>query len=988
MPDVLEASPVPQWPVSDETVYQTVAQVMESDLLATTIVGADDGRIVWANEHFTTLTGYRADELLGRTHDLLHGPGTDLDAVAQAQAQVRAGSPAPLTVIQYRKDGTPFWSRLVAIPVSDHDTGQTLYHAVVHFEATDEIFHERTQSAQDAIIENRADRLELITRVVSAMSEHVDDYRQAAGALARTAIPGLADWGYLVLFDDDGHQDFFTVVAADPAKAASARTVEAGLPRWMGDTPWAGQVPRLNQALKAKPGDPLLPVTVDMDRLTALVDSRRSMDALYDLGIGAWLPVPLHTRDRTLGLMVLEARNLDRFDVPTLVTAVLLRDRVGPVLSSIRRFQTERAAPPARPEHDGTELTRHVEQIVTEKRARLAGRGHSKPEPVEEHLPPPVARMFDGTELPLDDSVGLAVAVRALRTSRMPVLVTSALNGEVVWANDPYCQMVGWSRAELVGGSWETVHTEQPDEAHAARLIDSLHAGNLEAMTMLNRRKDGTRFWSRMIVTPVRDDDGEITHFVAVHADATGTVVTEHVQAAEAELAANRNRRLELITGALDALTEQVDLHQAADALARTAIPELADWGFVVLFDDDGRPGYFTDVVADPAKQESARAVRHDLPRWMEHHQALRAMMQAQPEDLVLPQLVDIGLLETTIPSRRVLDALDDLGLGARLPVPLFARNRTLGLMVLEARDPDRFDVPTVVTTTLLRGRVGTMLDNIRLYQAERQAALTLQRRLLPPTTMVDGLDTAMVYQPSANRAEVGGDWYDVFPLGERGTMLAVGDVVGHDMSAAAAMGQLSVLLRARSWSTASPGPALQTILRALAGMHWDDVASVVCLRWQTTADGCHVEYANLGHPAPFVRLPDGRVYRMRPAHGAPLGVHDPEVEIGQDELDLPAGSVVVLYTDGLVERRDRSLEDGLAALARALRTAPDGTAAQIRDHLLTTLVRDQPEDDVCLLVVRGPGPQQTADRRVGASRRTYRALLPLDDTGKVCAPR
>jgi len=564
------------------------------------------------------------------------------------------------------------------------------------------------------------------------------------------------------------------------------------------------------------------------------------------------------------------------------------------------------------------------------------------------------AQPLDGrdTTLPVDDSVGLAIAARALRSSRLPVLVTDTTTGEIVWANEPYCQMVGWPQAELVGRGWETVHTQQPDEAYAAQMIDMLLAGESVTMTLLNRRKDGTRFWSRMIVTPVCDPGGEVTHCLAVHADATGTVVTEHAQAAEAELAANRSSRLELITQAVDVLTGHVDLHEAADALARTAIPELADWGFVVLLDEGGKPEHVTGiVVADPAKHESARVAEADLPRWVSQY----PMQSVQPEGLALPQLVDVALLEKTISSKRVLDALYDLGLGARLPVPLYARDRTLGLMVLESRDLDRFDVPTIVTTTLLRHRVGTVLDNIRLYQAERNAALTLQQRLLPPTMTVDDLDTAVVYRPSGNSAEIGGDWYDVFPLGERGTMLAVGDVVGHDMSAAAVMGQLSVLLRARSWTSASPGPTLSTIACALDGMRWDDVASVVCLRWQPTADGGgHVEYTNLGHPAPFVRLPDGSVYQMRGAHSLPLGLHDPAVDVGQDELDLPAGSVVVLYTDGLVERRDRSLEEGLAELAQALRDAPDGSAAQIRDHLLQTLVDGRSEDDLCLLVVRG----------------------------------
>ncbi len=916
MADSLQAPLPPEAPYSEETIRLMVAQALTSGQVAVVVTRADDGHpIVWADDSFTALTGYPLDETLGRSHVFLHGPGTDEESVARMRARMHGDDATTNTLLLYRKGGTPFWDRVVIVPIHD-STGQTTHHAHIHTDATADIVREWTLAAEDALAENRADRLELNNLVVGAMTEHVD-YRQAAAALARTAIPQLADWGILILFDDDGRPDLLTVVAADPAKSAVTRTVEANLRDRMSRFPLTYLLPGLDRALSSQPWEPIPPVPVDLGLLAERVDSAAAMQALYDLGLGARLPVPLNTPARLLGLMVLEARNPDRFDVPTVVTTTLLRSRVTSVLDKIRHYQERRPTDPTSPPR------RRSATVDTGPR--------------------------------VDDSAGMEIAVRALRTSELPVLVTDTMTGKIVWANDPYCRMVGWSQAELVGRSWQTVHASQPDEAYTAQKIDALMAGSTVTTTQLSRRKDGTRFWSRMTVTPVHDARGEITHTFAVHAEATETVVTEHVQAAEAELAANRGNRLELITQAVDALTGQDDYHQAAEALARVAVPELADWGFIVLFGDDGRPDHVTDIVADPAQHASARTARRDLRSWLAPSCGLTATPhKARPDDLLVPQPFDVDRLDTVVPDRLVMEALHDLGLGAQLAVPLFARDRTLGMLVLNAHDPDRFDVATVVTATLLRNRVGTVLDTIRLYQTERQAVLTLQHRLLPPTTTVDGLDTATVYRPSA-RAEIGGDWYDVFPLGERGTMLAVGDVVGHDMAAAAAMGQLSVLLRARSWNSGSPGTTLSILVQALDGMGWDDLASVVCMRWQPTADGgCHLEYANLGHVAPFVRLPDGSVYHLPAAHGLPLGLHDPTVDVPQDELDLPAGAVLVLYTDGLVERRDRPLKVGLADLARALRDAPDGTAAQIRDHLLARLVHEQPEDDLCLLVVRG----------------------------------
>jgi PAS domain S-box-containing protein len=904
--------------LSDKTVNQVIFRALRSGQIAIAITEADGSdQVVWANSGFTRLTGYPLYEVLGRSHSLLHGPDTDRHAVARLYSGLRTADVAPLTALLFRKDGVSFWSRMIVTPIRDED-GKITHHTVIHHDVTADVVRQRAQAAQEALVVNRADRMTLNNRVVGAMIEHVD-YHLAAEALASTAIPELADWGFVILFDDAGGPAYITRIAADPAKSQSARIVEPGLPHWVGSVAWAAQLPSPHQAFETGSDDRFLPRLVDVDHFAWTITSKHQLDALLDLGVGAQLAVPLHSRDQVTGLMMLEARNPGRFDVATVVTATQLCDRVSAVLADIRRYQAERPG-------------------LTLRTTEAGGRPGGEPDDVR--------------PVPLAVSDGLKMAFRALQAAQMPIILSSVLTGQVVWANHPYCQMVGWTQDELIGRTWETMHTEQPDEAYAARMIDSLNAGSTVSMTLLNRRKDDTRFWSRMIVAPVRDGEGRITHVLGVHFDATGSVVAEHAQVAEAELVANRSSRLELITTVLDALTDRIGLHEAADALARTAIPELADWGFVVLFDDNRRPEHWSFAAADPAKLESLRAVEQFLPGWERSYPSMAAVLDAQPDDPILPDLVDLSLLARQAGEQ--MDVLTDLGLGVRLVVPLFARDRTLGVMVLEASDPNRFDTATVVTATLLRRRASVALDNVRLYQAERAAALTLQRQLMPSAMTVPDLDTAVAYQPSGNSTEIGGDWYDVFSLGERGTILAVGDVVGHDMTAAGTMGQLSQMGRVCTWTSGSPGVSLQTMVRALDGMQWDKMASAVCIRWQATPVGGHLEYTNLGHPAPFVRLPDGTVYQMPPAHCAPLGIHDPRVEVGQDELDLPAGSVVVLYTDGLVERRDRSLEDGLAALAQALRDAPDGTAAEIRDHLLTNLVHDRPEDDVCLLVVRG----------------------------------
>ena len=566
---------------------------------------------------------------------------------------------------------------------------------------------------------------------------------------------------------------------------------------------------------------------------------------------------------------------------------------------------------------------------------------------------------------PLDERSGAELAVRAVTTSQLSIVVTAAEGDDpVVWANEGFCQLTGYAREEVLGRNCRFLQGSNTDPASVRRLADDLHAGRTAAGTLLNYHRNGTPFWNRMVITPIRDDTGRITHHMAVQTDATVQVMTERAREAELELEQSTSGRLELLAEVSDALAEHLDYREAADALADTAVPALAEWGFVALLDARGEVEHLRIATGDPAKTAAARALEGLDHTWLLGSATVREAVRADPEDVLMPRVMDTYRLVRRIGADHQA-LLEELGLGGWLLVPLFARDRTIGLLGLVQTDPDGFDVRTVVTATHLGRRVGLALDNARLYLAERRTALTLQHRLLPQVTDVPGIDVSATYLPSGQGAEVGGDWYDVLPV-EHGAVFTVGDIVGHDMTAAAAMGQVSSLLRARQWGGEPPAQALGALATMLEGLGWDDIASVVCLRCrdtlpaeqveeERTPGGVHVEYVNAGHPPPFVRLPDGTVSSLPRARTLPVGLLAPGTVVRSEELVLPFGSTVVLYTDGLVERRDRSLADGLAALEQALRDAPDGTAEQVRDHLLSALVDGTGEDDLCLLVVRYP---------------------------------
>ncbi len=214
------------------------------------------------------------------------------------------------------------------------------------------------------------------------------------------------------------------------------------------------------------------------------------------------------------------------------------------------------------------------------------------------------------------------------------------------------------------------------------------------------------------------------------------------------------------------------------------------------------------------------------------------------------------------------------------------------------------------------------------------------------------GLDHWARYLPGSTAAQVGGDWYDVFRLPDGPLGIAIGDVMGHDMAAAASMGQLRSVLQSYAWQGSEPDVVLDRLDQLVQGLDMAQLATCAYGRLELpTADGPgRLRLANAGHLPPALRRPDGTVELVaaEPALlvGAALGTDRQTVEV-----EVERGSVLVLCTDGLVEHRGRGLDEGLAALRSALAGAP-GDARGVGEHLLAELAGEL-EDDVALLVLR-----------------------------------
>ena len=240
------------------------------------------------------------------------------------------------------------------------------------------------------------------------------------------------------------------------------------------------------------------------------------------------------------------------------------------------------------------------------------------------------------------------------------------------------------------------------------------------------------------------------------------------------------------------------------------------------------------------------------------------------------------------------------------------------------------------------------------------QVAEVLQRNLLGPPPEVAHLETAVRYLPATRHAEVGGDWYDAFRVPDGRTMLVIGDVAGHDAPAAAVMAQTRGMLRAVAQSVeGSPAAVLKALDRVFANLdlHTLVTVAVATLDLRPLAAGnpapVRLQWCNAGHPPPVLICADGTVELLERTPDRLLGVST-DAERVDHEILLGPGDTLVLYTDGLVERRTVPLDDGTAWLVRELRRIGREPLDRLCDDLVAAMATDL-DDDVALLAVRLP---------------------------------
>ncbi|WP_405486735.1 SpoIIE family protein phosphatase [Streptomyces sp. NBC_00096] len=419
-------------------------------------------------------------------------------------------------------------------------------------------------------------------------------------------------------------------------------------------------------------------------------------------------------------------------------------------------------------------------------------------------------------------------------------------------------------------------------------------------------------------------------------------------------------RRLALLSEASMRVGSSLDLERTAQELADLAVPRLADAVTVDVLDvlaSGDEPGMGLTGGASlrrlgkaPLSGSRVTDILAPLGRTLvfppnaPYTQALAArqpfLIARLDEQSVAP-----AARHSAKPARLV-----GVGVHSFVMAPLVARETVIGVATFYRTRPiGPFGAEDVTLAGELAARAALSIDNARLYHREHETAVILQRSMLPQhVTPPPGITVSHRYLPASDVNEIGGDWYDVLPLAGGKAALLIGDVMGHGIAAAAVMGRLSASVRALARLDLPPVRLLHQLEAVLGDLTEPMLATFLYIVCDPATGHCTVTRA--GHPPPALVLPDGTVRLVDTPPGVPLGVGG--VAFTPTEIDVPPGSLLVLYTDGLIEARGYDLDERLAELTRHL-ADPHRQLDHLCDSLITHLVPAAADDDVALLVAR-----------------------------------
>uniref|UniRef100_A0AAU3H4P2 SpoIIE family protein phosphatase n=1 Tax=Streptomyces sp. NBC_01401 TaxID=2903854 RepID=A0AAU3H4P2_9ACTN len=526
-------------------------------------------------------------------------------------------------------------------------------------------------------------------------------------------------------------------------------------------------------------------------------------------------------------------------------------------------------------------------------------------------------------------------------------------------ANAASLAVIGKDEASMIG--------LRPGESGPGVVVQG-GEGLLEAIDRVLRTGQGEPYETHLVVedhehiwqaalSPVRDAAGEVQGVSVVTLD-----TTEQFWA---------RKRLAVLNKASRRIGSTLDVGRTAEELAELAIEDFADFVAVdllseVLRGDEARSVLSGDTISfhrvaqESVVEGSPEAVvpLGEIHTHERDSQVGRVLVDGEPARFTVD---DESLRRWTGGDPTRTRSLLENKIHSVLLVPLRARGVTLGVALFcRHQTPGAFSAADLQLAIELVSRAAVCVDNARRYTRERATALALQRSLLPRRAVrQQAVEVTARYLPNTSGTGIGGDWFDVIPLSGARVALVVGDVVGHGLHASATMGRLRTAVRTLADVDLAPVELLTQLDDLVLTLDREQpadsadggqVAGATCLYAVYDPATGHCMMARAGHPEPMLTWPDGTVSQLELPTGPPLGVGGLTFEGA--EYELPEGSRLALYTDGLIETTGRDVDTALAELREVL-GRPALSLEQTCDAVMDALVPEQPEDDIALVLAR-----------------------------------
>jgi GAF domain-containing protein/anti-sigma regulatory factor (Ser/Thr protein kinase)/PAS domain-containing protein len=771
--------------------------------------------------------------------------------------------------------------------------------------------YEREREARAAAELHRGE-LEFLGEV-SQMLAGTLEVEELLDSLLSLTVPRLADAVSFFLLEDGHYLRRAASVNVDPAKTQLMRELR-GVRIDMDAEPDGA----LARVVRTK--DPVAVQRLDAKLLEALALDETQLRTLESLGMRSWHALPLVAHGQSTGVLTLATTGDRAFSDRDLGLAREFASRAALALTNAYDYERERQAR-ASAERASERLghlhriTAALAQAVTTDEVAHAiavegGAAFGADAAATQLLTP------DGTALELATATGhlseLLGRYGRLSTDQEVPAVQAIRSATVLWFE---------SSAELAA--------RYPDHAHVREGLEAVGfvplVGRERPLGLLTVSFERPRQLSqedRALIDVLLQQCGQALERAGLY-----------------EREQDERRRAEDAIQRLDYLQTIVETGLSADSVD-DFLSELlrhlrgilhADRAAILTLDEDEGVLAIRSAVGIGAEIE--QAVRVPLG----HGIAGRIAVTGEPR--IIPDLSKVDVVSAYLRD----------GGGSLIGVPLSVKGRVLGVMHVSSLTVDAFTEDDLELLVLAADRAGLAFERMMMYEREHEIAVTLQQSVLPgQLPEIERLDVAVRYLPGRNELEVGGDWYDVIELGKHRVGIVVGDVVGKGVIAAAAMAQLRNALRVYALDGLKPSSVLSR-LADLARTVGAPFATVAYMVIDTERGTCR--YASAGHPPPLHLRPGWPAVFLEGGRSTPIGI-GLDTRGRQASVELQPGDLLMLYTDGLVESRTMTLNEGMDRLCEAVESGPESLDGML-DHVGAQLAVDTRQDDVALVAIR-----------------------------------